>query len=412
MRLARNFAFGLAIALLAWFGAAEAGTLSVLYSFTGGNDGRYPQGELLRDGSNFYGTTSEGGAGFSTCDGGCGTVFKLTRNGTESVIHAFTSKPDGADPGRRLIKDAALNLYGVTGSGGVNCPNFNYGCGTIFELASDGTETILYKFQGGADGGTPFAGMRKDGDGNFYGTALTGGCCNCGNEGCGTVFKLTPESVYSVLHTFTGGSDGTNAYGGVIVGPHYLYGTTDTGGDDTCHLGGCGVVYKLSMSGAFTVLHAFHGGSDGSFPVAGLIRDAAGNLYGTTTTGGAGCIRIIAGCGTVFRIAPDGNETVIYAFAGHRNGDGYYPQAGLFRDEAGNLYGTTYWGGKGCSAPGCGTIFKLAPDGSETVLYAFTGGSDGSYPVGGLIEDQAGNFYGMTVQGGAYGYGEVYELTP
>jgi uncharacterized repeat protein (TIGR03803 family) len=182
----------------------------------------------------------------------------------------------------------------------------------------------------------------------------------------------------------------------------------------------CGVVFKLSPAGTETVLYSFTGQPDGGNPEAGLVRDAAGNLYGTTAFGGSSTT-CPAGCGTVFKLSPTGTETVLHSFTGP---DGANPYAGLVRDAAGSLYGTTSSGGVKSSAcqggsETCGVAFKLSPTGTETVLYSFTGGADGDVPYAGLIQDAAGNLYGTTAYGGAnstcdppYGCGVVFRLAP
>jgi uncharacterized repeat protein (TIGR03803 family) len=287
-------------------------------------------------------------------------VFKLSPNGTETVLHTFTGGSDGANPNGALIADTAGNLYGNTtyGGDGGSCSHFG-GCGVVFKLSPDGTETVLHTFTGGSDGANPIAGLIADRAGNLYGTTFFGG-------GRGSCYR------------------------------------------------GCGVVFKLSPDGAETVLHTFTGGSDGSSPEAPLIADSAGNLYGTTDYGGGICSGPFAGCGVVFKLSPDGVETVLHTFTGGR--DGADPSAGLIADRAGNLYGTTFFGGGRGSCyggTGCGVVFKLSPDGAETMLHTFTGGSDGASPsVGlGLIADTAGNLYGTTTSGGVGANGVVFKLS-
>jgi uncharacterized repeat protein (TIGR03803 family) len=223
------------------------------------------------------------------------------------------------------------------------------------------------------------------------------------------VFVLVPTSLtaqsdqgqnYKILHRFAGGTDGSWPFGVILDATGNLYGTTGSGSDPSCDLG-CGVVFKLDPAGAETVLHTF-GGADGFQPLAGLIRDTAGNLYGTTGGGGA------YGWGTVFKLDPAGALTVLYSFTG--GADGSKPEAGVIRDAAGNLYGTTQG-----FASGWGTIFRVDPVGKESTLYNFTGGADGSNPEAGLIY-AAGNLYGTTYQGGdlygcfQYGCGVVFKM--
>lgn len=264
------------------------------------------------------------------------------------------------------------------------------GAGTVFSVAPDGTESVLYSFTGGSDGGTPVGGLLKDSAGNLYSTTYFGGA-----GGAGTVFKLAPGGAETVLYSFTGGNDGGYPPAGLIKDKAGdFYGTTQGGGT-----GSAGTVFELAPNGTETVLYSFTGGSDGNAPFAGVIRDRAGNLYGTTYGGGS------TGNGTVFKLAPDGTETVLYSFTG--GSDGGTPVAGLIMDRAGNLYGTTYVGGAGAE----GTVFKLAPDGSETVLYSFTGGIDGGQPVAGL-DQRAGHLYGTASAGGADGSGVAFRITP
>ncbi len=400
----------------------KAQTETVLYAFTGEASGFGPQGGVLRDAKgNFYGTTGSGGIGF-------GTVYEVTAAGVETVLHSFTIRPaDGEFPVGNLIL-AKGKLYGttITGSGGKGgCGG--YSCGTVFEVTSSGkNEEVLYDFVGGPDGAGPWAGLVRDAGGNFYGTTYEGGggdgfdCIHdAGNaSGCGTVFKVTPSGTETVLYRFTGGTDGGVPKAGLVLDAEgNLYGTTSIGGDLSCGSGGgCGTVFEVTPTGTETVLHSFAGyPNDGADPMAGLVRDAKGNLYGTTFAGGSGCVNV--GCGTVFEVTSSGQETVLHSFVG--GSDGYEPWAGLVRDAKGNLYGTTYGGGGSGCAPsyGCGTVFKVTPSGTETVLYRFTGGTDGGLPLAGLVLDKHGNLYGTTSSGGdpscnAQSCGAVFEVTP
>jgi uncharacterized repeat protein (TIGR03803 family) len=392
-----------AVAALASVGTAQA-QVTVLHAFTGGRDGWEPRAGLIGDSAgNLYGTTQMGG---SRCwEGeGCGIVFKLAQKGTETVLYRFTSDKDGGIFPSGVIEDKAGNLYGTTAEGGTGGAP-----GIVFRLAPDGNETVLYAFHGHNDGSLPTGGVISDSAGNLYGTTQMGGGSGCyADEGCGTVFELAPDGTETVLYSFAGGNDGEYPYAGVIEDKaRNLYGMTPNGGAD-----GFGIVFKLSPHGKETVLHTFTGGSDGGYPFAGLIEDDAGNLYGTTETGGNGC-----DCGVVFKLTPGGTETVLYAFAG--GSDGAYPEAGLIRDRAGNLYGTTINGGfTGCNkGRGCGTVFKLAPDGTEVVLYAFDDRKRGGFPQASLMEDKTGNLYGTTLSGGlkrdcyGRGCGTVFRLT-
>lgn len=273
---------------------------------------------------------------------------------------------------------------------------------------------VLHSFAD--DGHQPFlprGGLIADGAGNLYGASEYGGeaiTANCVG-GCGTVFELTGGEAI-VLHSFTGGSDGAVPLAGLAAdATGNLYGATYAGGTGTCD-GGCGIVFKVAPDGTETVLHSFQSGSDGARSIAGLIVDEAGNVYGTSLYGGGTAGTYCPeGCGTVFKVAPDGTETILHAFAGYPS-DGAESESGLLADEAGNFYGMTVVGG----AYEGGTIFKLTPDGTETVLHSFRK-RDGKNPVGSLIADEAGNLYGTAQNGGTGracdgGCGTVFKLAP
>ena len=353
---------GIAVLVGAAPGASQPkkGNFHVLYNFANGaGDGALPYAGLVQDSAgNFYGTTVEGGPN------GAGTVFKLTRGGTESVLHAFSNGTDGGEPYANVILDSQGNLYGTTIGGG---DDHACGCGVVFKIGTSGQETVLYTFLGGSDGAEPHSGLVFDKKGNLYGTThLGGGACDCG-----TVYKLSPDGTETLLHAFAGGSDGAYPYysSSLLIKHGNIYGTTFQGGG-SCN---CGTIFKIDSAGKETVLHAFTANGDGSDPETSLIADKAGNLYGTTAFGGLG------GAGTVFKLAPDSTETVVYSFSGA--GDGGGPQAGLVADRSGNVYGTTADGG----ASGAGTVFKLLPAGDEIVLYNFSGGSDGDRPAASLF---------------------------
>jgi uncharacterized repeat protein (TIGR03803 family) len=310
--------------------------------------------------------------------------------------------------------DAAGNLYGTSRDGGA------FGDGTVFRLDTSGTLTVLHSFAP-SEGAGPYAGVVLDAAGNLYGT--TGSAASVGV--LGTVFKIDTAGNFTVLHFFTG-SDGCSPSGGVIMdAAGNFYGTA--GG---CGAFGQGAVFKLDPFGNVTVLYSFKGGntggSDGSGPAGGLIMDAAGNLYGTTVVGGGsdpsgtcGSQTGVGGCGTVFKLDPSGDETVLYSFKGRTDGAFPFPlgDGRLVRDAAGILYGTTSEGGPGtCTGRnqvvvGCGTVFKLDSAGNETVLYSFTGGSDGAFPYAGLVKDTTGNLYGTASSFLALGgFGTVFKL--
>jgi uncharacterized repeat protein (TIGR03803 family) len=395
---------------------AQTYTENVLYSFTGTPDGASSNAGLVRDEKgNLYGTTGGGGTFY------IGTVFKLSTSGKETVRYRFQENPDGAEPDAGLIRDERGNFYGTTPFGGNDTCVFK-SCGTVFKLRR-GQETVLYKFcskTNCADGELPYAGVILGANGNLYGTTEYGGGTGCNGYGCGTVFKLDLTGKEAVLYSFTGGTDGAEPRGDLIRDhKDNLYGTTLYGGAFSACYSGCGVVFKLDTTGKETVLYSFNG-EDGANPEAGLLVDSAGNLYGTTFNGGSsgtGCGG--DGCGTVFELDTTGKETVLYNFTG-TTGTGSHPVAGLIRDAAGNLYGTAAWGGGiGCvDYSGCGMAFKLKKSGEMIVLYGFTGGSDGGLPYGSLVRDVKGNLYSTTAIGGDLncnapnGCGVVFRLTP
>jgi len=395
---------------VAFTGTAAQGTETVLYTFRGGADGSLPAAGLVADtAGNLFGTTYFGGGG-ACGPGRCGTVFELAPTGSETVLYAFKGDRDGALPQGGLVADESGNYYGATSQGGASAS------GTVFKLAPDGTETVLHVFKGGKDGYYPAGDLTADNKGNLYGTTEFGGhmdVSECNYDGCGTVFEIKPGGTKTGLHAFRGGNDGIEPTAGVISdGNGNLYGTTSGGGGVNCATG-CGTVFKIGPDGTETVLYAFQGGSDGSEPVAGLTMDIGGNVYGTTSYGGAGganCPEGTLGCGTVFKVAPDGTETILYAFQG--GSDGWSPYAGVIADKQGNIYGTTYFGGgTGCAHnTGCGLVFKLAPDGKETVLYAFQGGSDGGLPDAPLLAGKNGVLDGTATTGGTNDNGVVFSV--
>jgi uncharacterized repeat protein (TIGR03803 family) len=380
-------------------GPAGAGALfkldttghETVYGFPG-SDGGFPWGAPIQDvAGNLYGTTVGGGAA------GVGVVFKVDPTGHETVLYTFTGGADGANPYAGLIMDAGGNLYGTTVAGGSS------GAGVVYKIDTTGHESVLYSFTGGADGANPYGVLAMDSAANFYGTTASGGAA-----GKGTAYKLDPMGHETVLYSFTGGADGGVPYSGVTRdSAGNLYGTTWTGGAGSCY-GGCGVVYKVDPAGHQTVLSSFLGVANGGFSYGGLALDTAGNLYGTTWSGGPASGEYP---GMVFKVNPAGNLTEVYAFTGFADGGG--SRATPIFDPAGNLYGTTEYGGEGpCFFFGCGVVFEVDPSGHQTVLYTFTGGSDGSEPQSGVIRDATGNLYGTTSGGGSAGFGAVYKVTP
>lgn len=258
---------------------------------------------------------------------------------------------------------------------------------------------VVYNFADHPDGASPAATLIRDKDGIFYGTTVDGG-----SNAAGTVFKLEPDGKETVLYSFDDGAHGGFPAGGLVRDAEgNLYGTTGHAGPGDSY----GIVYKLDPAGNETVLHGFATSGDGKSPSAGLLRDPHGNFYGVTLAGGAW------GYGTVFKLDKNGTETILHSFAG--TPDGSAPAASLIMDEEGNLYGTTEsGGGTGCDTgwPGCGTVFKLDKNGKETILHRFTAGLDGAVPLAPVAFDDAGNLYGTTsLGGGANQYGTVFKIT-
>ena len=325
---------------------------------------------------------------------------------SETVLHKFAPGGDGQTPYAGLVGDGSGNLYGATYAGGA------LGFGTVFKLTRSGShyvESLLYSFAGGTDGSHPYGALIVDGTGALYGTTVSGGTTLCfGHNGCGIVFKLTPSGsnyAETVLYRFVGGGDGQSPSSALLPDASgSLYGTTSQGGSSACSAG-CGTVYKLTPGGSGyteSILYAFQNGSDGAYPGtnASLIADASGALYGTTTQGGA------SAKGVVFKLTPTKSvysESVLYAFSG--GSDGWIPEAGLLADKTGALFGTTAYGGNtGCSGVGCGTVFELIPSGpsyTKRTLHIFADGKDGSYPNTGLIANSVGELYGTTETGGS-----------
>ena len=385
----------------------------VLYTFTGETDGAIPFAGVVQDAQgNLYGATQWAGDLTGCVNGtstGCGVVYKVSPNGAQTVLHAFTGGTDGAQPEGTLLLDPNGNLYGTAYFGGdVNCifPGAG-GCGVIFKIDSQGNFSVLHTFEE-VEGAGPIAGLVRDSAGNLYGNTTYGGANSCGGSGCGVVFELDPSNNLTVLYSFAGKPDGQYPTGRLTLGTDgKIYGTTFKGGTSNQ-----GTVFKLSpnQDGTWTesVLHSFNG-TDGSQVNAGVIRDDNGNLYGAAAAGGAGS-------GVVFKIDANGNETTLYSFAG--GADGGFPYGDLVRDQHGNLYGTTFFS-LGFKARG--VVYKLDLSGKETVLYAFGGQADGGAPYAGLFRDLNGVLYGTTGYGGdlsspqgycgGHGCGVVFRLS-
>jgi len=358
---------------------AQAQTFTTLYNFTGGSHGVGPfAGVVLDSAGNLYGTTVLGGDLNCFAPDGCGVVYKVNADGTETVLHSFWG-PDGQWPYTPVIRDSEGNIYGTAYNGGSGY------WGAVFKIDPAGKETVLYNFTGRSDGCYPFQGLVRDEAGNLYGT--TAGC-GYGELGYGTIFKVDKAGNFTVLHIFTREtSDGGN--------PHYghlsmdksgnLYGVTLWGGayDE-------GVLYKLSKNGTFTLLHSFTGGaSDGCNPYGSVAQDETGNLYGTTS----GCAS--HNYGTIWKVSQKGKETTLHSFAGGTS-DGCGLQTGVTRDSKGNLYGTTAW----CGAHNEGALYELSAKGKLTLLHSFGNGSDGRNPWGEVLRATNGRLFGVTYDGG------------
>ena len=343
----------------------------------------------------------------------CVAAAIAARAQTFTTLYSFcqqTNCTDGADPYAGLVQGADGNLYSTTFRGGT-------GVGTTYKITIGGTLTSLHSFND-TDGLNPAAPLLLASDGNYYGTSPSGGNLNLGN-----IFKMTPSGTVTQVYSFctSNCSNGANPLGALVQGSDgNLYGVAEGGGDGHCSgiSGiGCGTVFKVTLSGTLTLLHAFTG-PEGADPYSGLVIGADGNFYGTTQHGGTGNNSACGensglGCGTVFRITPGGTLTTLYNFCSQPNcTDGYGPQAGLIQAADGNFYGVTHWGGT--ATIGNGTVFRITPSGSLTTLYSFAGfPHDGSYPLGGLIQATDGNFYGTTSSGGTnLTGGTLFRMTP
>jgi len=315
-----------------------------------------------------------------------GAVFQLNSNNEERILHLFEG-PDGQNPCAALLRSASGDLYGTTIAGG------DGEFGTVFRI-HNGKLVASYKFQGYLDGQNPFAGLTENVDGALYGTTAGGGSGNACGGGCGTVFKFDQSGHKIILYNFHG-PDGANPSAPLIHDAQgNLYGTTSTGGaNQMCpQEGGCGTVFKLDPQGSLTVLYSFVGGTDGWDVANGVVRDSEGNLYGTTLGGGT------ASFGTIFEITHNGVEKILYSFTGAP--DGADPSQIVLHNST--LYGTTYSGGDvNCYAFtfGCGTIFQFDKTGHEQILYRFGGYFDGAEPFGSIVLDSEGNIYGTTQSG-------------
>jgi uncharacterized repeat protein (TIGR03803 family) len=347
---------------------------------------------LATDG-NFYGVTAFGGA--NCLPMGCGTVFKVTPSGTYSVLYSFSSAAtDGNEPRAAIIQGTDGNFYGTTSYGGSSNNCGLSSCGTVFKVTPSGSFTLVHSFSG-ADGYLTQAGLVQGTDGNFYGAATAGGTYDAG-----TVFRISPSGTFTSLHTFSGGDGANPIQGSIIQGTDgNLYGTTISGG---AH--GAGTVFEITQGGTFTSVYSFLGGAvDGSGPSNGLVQGSDGEFYGTTQAGG------VDGRGTIFKISSSGALTLLHSFSpattdGLNEGGGH-----LVQGADGNYYGTTAQGG----ANGSGTIFSITSSGVFTLLYSFLGSpTDGYFSNNGLTQYTDGSFYGVTSSGGANDFGTIFKFVP
>ncbi len=385
--------------------AAPAQTFTTLYDFcpkSGCTDGWAPVGLVQGINGDFYGTTWFGGTSTACGTDGCGTLFTITAGGTLNTLHSFDGA-DGAVPGG-AVQATNGDFYGTTTAGGTSSACGNDGCGTVFSITTAGTLTTLHDFDF-KDGSHPNAVLQAT-DGNFYGTAWTGGASDaCSTYGCGTVFKITSKGKLTTLHNFDA-SDGSGPIGWLVQATNgNLYGTTRTPPHGEGGGYGYGTIFEITLKGKLTTLHSFDG-TDGAYPYTGLVQGADGNLYGTTTNGGANNITgCDGGCGTIFKITPAGTFTSLYSFCSQKNcADGGGPFY-LVQATDGKFYGTTSGGGNisDCGGLGCGTVFSFAVNtagngGTLTTVHSFDD-TDGWGPID-LLQATNGTLYGTANSGG------------
>jgi uncharacterized repeat protein (TIGR03803 family) len=343
---------------------------------------------------NFYLTTSGGWTGYLfTGWTGWGSILRMTPSGSTTVLHDFTGGPDGGFPGGALIQATDGNFYGTTMRGGsAVCPQ---GCGTVFRMTPDGAITVLHAFTGN-DGSLPNAALIQASDGDFYGTTLYGGTpADYGHPGLGggggTVFRITPDGSHTILHVLTFSDLAVVPAATLIQATDgNFYGVTETGGLD-----GSGVIFRITPTGGFTILHRFAGGRTRAVALATLLQASDGNFYGTTFEG-------VDGVGTIFKMTPSGAFTTLHALRGGI--DGLYSSGSLIEKD-GAFYGTM---AQGTPSDG-GAVFSITPDGTFTLQYVFRDGADGASPAS-LIRGLDGAFYGVTTGGGAFKLGTVFRL--
>lgn len=382
----RQCAYTLAIVLLA-IPVTQAQTFNTVHDFAGSEGANPLNGLMTAANGVLYGTASSGGAF------GNGSIYRISATAKLTTAYSFKGGTDGASPQSFVIEDKTGNFYGTTNAGGA------YGAGTVYRLSGT-KETVLYSFGAAGDGSSPEAGLAMDGHGNFYGTTASGGL-----NGNGTVFMLYRQAGVvkeKILYNFGTGTDGTVPVAGVSLDASgNVYGTTSSGGAY-----GYGTVFELTKASGWkeTTLHSFQDSDDGAVPYAGLVADSSGNFYGAATEGGS------QGGGTIFELTPSGtswNFVVVQSVPG-------WGISGTFRnlliDSSGNIFATTHCDGNYSA----GTVYELTPSGGSwtyTLLYTFTGGTDGLYSFSNLVM-RNGSLYGTTNLGGTSGQGVVFEVTP
>jgi uncharacterized repeat protein (TIGR03803 family) len=386
MRLFGAAFFGSAFALAVSLCNAEAAThFKILHSFTGA-EGTWPQNFIVDRVGNIVGTAEVGGPN------GNGAIFKLWPDGTYTVLHAF-SRTDGFLPGGFRYIQHSGRIFGTTTYGGRDGCH-HAGCGVLYSLKADGTFAVLHRFRKNDEGSQP-SGPVPSGPAGLYG--VSGGD---GPNGLGTIWTLQGRHL-TVLHAFENSGDGGEPIGGLLKGlDGNFYGTTVLGGEGH-GVSVAGLIYRFTPDGTVTTLHKLVYLTDGSSP-RGLIQDRAGNLYGSTWGGGPG------DGGTVFKMTPDGTFSVIHSF--DRGKGGNLPGKLLLIDNV--LYGSTQLGGDlDCnSGNGCGVVFKLAMDGTETVLHTFKGGAIDGAIGGELRKGPHGLLYGCTLIGGSANQGILFQM--
>jgi uncharacterized repeat protein (TIGR03803 family) len=409
--------------------------VKTLHSFDHSTEGANPwSAPIIASDGNLYGATEAGGnlsCSYISSLSGCGTIYKSDLSGNLTTMHSFSGS-DGAYPVASLKEVTGGVFYGTTDFGGSNtsqCVVFGTtvqsGCGTVFKFDSAVGFNSVFSFGPffSPAGAGPIAALIEANDGTLYGANDVGGNSTCTGtinnqlrSGCGAIFAMKSSTAVTAVHTFSG-SDGAFPGGSLLSQPDgYFYGVTGAGGNTSCssyEYPGCGTIYQLTTPGAIKTLHSFSS-LDGAYPDAVLTRGSDGSLYGATVFGGSRACSGGAqwqGCGTTFKIDTAGNFTSLHSFSGP---DGAYPTA-LMQATDGYFYGTTQGGGDASCAgrygPGCGTVFRMDSAGNVTVLYEFTGQSDGSWPESAVIQGTDGSLYGTTAYGGVNDDGVIFRIS-